>query len=315
MRHLFYIACCLLLSLSGYSQLGAGTLYLASGVVFTADSLVMIPSTNITITGNALTHTYVPVPGYTSGNSISRVYHWTSPITYSGEIGIIYSDAELAGNTELSLQMAFHNAAWTTTSTSTVNTGTNYVSYSASGLTFDQATATNAGVALPIIYAAFGASVKTNYVQLDWQMADIENLHHFDVEFSNDGRNWQTASTITPSLNQTDFSYRHSDLNFSTRYYRIAGIDLDGERTYTKIVSVRNNFGGSNLRIVRQGSNSLLYFTGPAPVAVQIYDMKGQLMQTRNVVQQQCEVNGLIPGTYVIFYIVEGQKLTRKIQL
>lgn len=316
MRYLLYCICSLLLSLPGKSQVGAGTLFLQSGITFVADSLVLIPSTDISINANALTHGYTPLPGATPGtNSIARVYDWISMVNYSGEIGILYSDAELAGNTEALLQMAFRNGAWSTTATSTVNPGTNYVSYQAVGLSFDRVTATSAGVALPIVYSGFSATAKELYVLLNWQMADIDGLSGFDVEYSNDGRNWTVASTITSPAGSMNFSYRHNDMNFSTRYYRVAGVDYSGDRVYTRIITVHNNNAGSGLRVMRSGNNALLYFSGSAPTSVQVYDMKGQLLQTRNVVSQQCEINGLIPGTYVIYYVVDGQKLSRKIQL
>lgn len=317
MRYLIIIACSLLLYNSGSSQVGAGTLHLQAGVIFTADSLVLIPSTNITITGNSLTHNYVTIPGtQVATNSISRVYRWATPVNYSGSIGILYSDAELAGNPELNLQIAYNNNGWTTTTTSTVDPVINYVAYTGNNLTFTQVTATSAGVLLPIVYAGFTAALREQYVALNWSMADMEALESFEVEFSADGRSWSAAANIHAAPGQNSFSYDHYNTNFSTRYYRIAGINTRGVKTYSAIATVRNNSGaGNSLRLVRQGQNTLLYFQGAAPTAVQVYDMKGQLLQTRNVTQQQCEINGLIPGTYVIFYIVEGEKLTRKIQL
>ncbi|WP_276485793.1 T9SS type A sorting domain-containing protein [Paraflavitalea pollutisoli] len=317
MRYITIITCCLLYYGPATAQVGAGTLHLQAGVIFSADSLVLIPSADITITGNTLTHNYITIPGtQVATNSIGRVYNWATNVTdYSGSIGIIYSDAELAGNPELSLQIAYNNGNWTTTSTSTVDPVANYVAYTGNNLSFRQITATSAGVILPIVYAGFTAALREQYVSLDWNMADMEDLESFDVEYSADGRNWQAATRLRPAPGQTRFTYDHKDLNFSTRYYRIAGIDTRGVKTYSSIATVRNSGAGNNLRIVRQGQNTLLYFQGTAPAAVQLYDMKGQLLQTRTVVQQQCEINGLRPGAYVIFYIVEGQKLTRKIQL
>lgn len=304
--------------MSGKSQVGTGTLFLPSGVIFSADGLVLIPSADITITGSNLTHDNIPIPGTTAGtNSIDRVYDWSTLITgYSGEIGILYQPSELAGNTESMLRIAYYDGThWVTAPTGTVDLVLHYVNYQASDIDFNFVTATSAGVILPIIYAGFTAAVKDQYVALNWSMADVEGLASFDVEYSNDGRNWSVATNMTPAPAQRTFRYDHHDMNFSTRHYRIAGIGENGNKTYSTIATVRNSQASSNVRVVRQGNNAILYFQGKAPQAVQLYDMKGQLLQTRNVLQQQCEVSGLIPGTYVIFYIVDGQKLTRKIQL
>jgi hypothetical protein len=315
MRYLLYVLCSLFLWLPGKSQVGAGTLYIAAGTTFVADSLVLIPTTSIAITTNTLTHAYVPIGGVVPAtNSINRVYTWMTNITYSGEIGIMYDPSELAGNTAALLQIAYNNAGpWVTTSTSTV--APNYVAYQASNLTFNRVTATSAGIALPIVYSGFSASLKEQYVLLNWKMADVDGLSKFDIEYSTDARNWTVASSITPTAGVRNFTFQHTDINFTTRYYRIAGIDNNGNRVYTRMAIVSNSNAAPGIRIIRSGNNATLYFSGKAPSSVQLYDMKGQLLLTRNVAAQQTEITGLIPGTYVIYYVVDGQKLSRKIQL
>lgn len=317
MRIILYVISCLLLWLPGIGQVGAGTLFLGSGVIFTSDSLVLIPNTNTNINGNVLTRDFIPVAGTTPGTqSIERKYLFDLPVNYSGEVGIIYSDAELGGNPEGSLQIAYRNGTtWTTTTTSTVDPVNNYVSFQAAGVTFDRVTATTAGITLPITYNSFSASLKDQYVLLNWQMGEVDDLAKFEIEFSSDGRSWSTAGAIADPTGSMDFSFRHNDLNFTSRHYRIVSLDFNGNRVYSRIVTVFNSSAGSSMRIVRSGNNALLYFNGPAPSTVQVYDMKGQLLRTRNVKQQQTELSGLIPGTYIIHYIVEGQRMSRKVQL
>jgi hypothetical protein len=320
MRHLLPFFACLLLSLAGRAQLGIGTgeqLFIQNGTIFSVDSLVLIPGVNTTISTNALTHTYTPAPGVIpSTNSIARVYKWATPITYTGSLGIIYSDAELAGNTENLLQIAYYNTpAWTTTAASTVNTTTNYVAYPAVGITFGTTTATTLGITLPIIFDAFTATLNDQYVLLNWKMGDIENLTGFEVEFSDDGNSWLKAGTVSAAPAQMDFSYRHNDLLFSLRYYRLAALSATGRRSYSRIATVRNGDAGTGLSVVRNGSYStMLYFRGTAPSSLQVYDMKGQLMMRKAVNQQQVEITGLKPGIYVIQYITEGQRVARRIQ-
>ncbi|NII26574.1 discoidin domain-containing protein [Pseudoflavitalea sp. X16] len=319
MRYLVSFVGSLLVVLTGSGQFHVGpgeSLFLQNGVTFTADSLVLIPGADITISNNTLTRSTTPIPGTTPGtNSITRVYSWTAPVTYTGEAGIFYDDAELSGNTENILQIAYRNGtAWTTTATSSINTTTNYVSYLAGSLPFNGLTATTAGVLLPITYTGFSAAVKEQYVLLNWQMGETDGLTGFDIEYSNDGRSWTTAGTIMAPGGKTDFSFRHPDMDFSTRFYRIAMLEDNGRRLYTRMITVRNNNAGSRVRMVRSGKTVILYFSGPAPAMLGVYDMEGRLLMSRNVVRQQCEITGLIPGTYVIYYVADGQKLSRKIQ-
>ena len=62
-----------------------------SGAVLTIDSLVLQPSTDLTITSNRLQRSVINVPVNT-GNSINRVFSFTSPINFTGTAGFFYND-------------------------------------------------------------------------------------------------------------------------------------------------------------------------------------------------------------------------------
>src|ERR1700754_1257812 len=131
MRNFLSCIAGLLVSLQALCQMGIGTdqaLFVQSGTTFFVDSLVMVPSTNFTSSNNTLTHYYVPKPGVTPGtNSIARVYTWNTPVPYAGALGIVYSDAELAGNAEGVLQVAYSGPGWVTTTGSSVDMTGNFV--------------------------------------------------------------------------------------------------------------------------------------------------------------------------------------------
>ena len=317
MRHLLISIGSLLFSLSGFCQLSIGPtgLFLPGGVAFSVDSLVLIPATDLIISNDTLTHNYVPVTGPVPGaTSIARVYRWTVPITYSGELGLFYLDTELAGNTEVLLQIAYGEVPPVTTVTSSVFTTTNYVSYPANGITFSRVTATTAGFILPITYTGFSATVKDQLVLLNWRMEEIDGLHGFEVEFSSNVLNWTTAFAVPAPPGKKVFSVQHNDIHFSTRHYRVAMLNINGERTYTRVVTVYNNNAGSGLHIVRNGAVARFTFSGIAPATLQVYGMSGQLLITQAVVQQQCDISGLVPGTYILSYVAGGQKISRKVQ-
>lgn len=320
MRNLLLAIGSLMLSLAGNGQLSVGpgqSLFLQNGVTFFADSLVFVPGTDLTISNNILTHNYVMVPSIPAGNnSITRVYSLTAPITFTGDLGIVYSDAELAGNTENLLQIAYKNGnTWTTTSTSSVNTTTNLVSSNVTGAGFSTTTATNTGVALPLTYGIFSTALKQQYVLLNWQAFETGNLTSFNIEYSNDGRNWTKAGTVAVTPGQVDFSFTHNDLNFSIRYYRVAGITHSGQETYSRISLVNNGNMTSGLHLLRSGNESLqLYFSGPAPSLVQLYNLSGQLIATQGVKDHQCAFNGLLPGNYIIHYTLNGHRYNKQLQ-
>src|ERR1700733_14543351 len=70
------------------------TLTITSGTIFSADSLVLIPSGNFTIASTTLLETPVAVPGLPN-NSITRVYYLNKLITFTGTVQIYYKLSEL----------------------------------------------------------------------------------------------------------------------------------------------------------------------------------------------------------------------------
>lgn len=320
MRYLLLSICSALLWLQASSQLSVGpteSMVIQSGTTFFVDSLVLEPSTNTTVSNTNLTKSYSSVTGPGGELSITRVYNFSNPLpTYNGEVGIYYDDTELAGNPEGSLQVAYRTgSAWTTTSSSTVDPGANFVSYTATGQIYDQITATQAGAVLPVTFTNFVAALQNNYVQLNWAMGDITGLLNFDVQYSDNGRNWSTAGSVSAPENTRVFSFRHSDLNFTSRFYRILANEVNGIRTYSKLAAVRKSETTSSVSIIRKGSGTVLFFNGSVPAMIQVYDVSGRLLMSRNVQQQQVEIQGISSGAYILHYAIDGKKMSKMIQL
>lgn len=320
MRYLLLIICSALLWLPGQSQLSVGStesMVIQSGTTVFVDRLVLIPSSNTTVSNTNLTLSAVSVPGLSGAMSIARVYNFSNPLpTYNGVAGIIYDDAELAGNPEGALQVAYRTGTtWTTTTTSTVDPVANFVSYTATGQIYNMITATQAGAVLPVTFSRFGAVLKGQYVQLNWTMGDIEGLTNFDVQYSDNGRNWNSAGIIAGSLNTRDYSYQHNDVNFTSRFYRVMANEVSGVRTFTKLAAVRKGAETASLSIIRKGSGAVLYFNGAIPSMIQLYDVNGRMLMSRNVQQQQVEISGIASGAYIVHYVIDGKKVSKMIQL
>jgi|GEM_PF-5175867 len=137
------------------------TFYVKSGTELQIDSLVLIPSTPLTLNGVTISKSYTPISG-TGGSSISRVYQFSEAITLTGITGMYVDDTELNSNIFSALQIAYDpGTGFITTSTSTVNNITNLVSNDFhSPVSISQLTATNTGIVLPVkLQDADGAPV------------------------------------------------------------------------------------------------------------------------------------------------------------
>lgn len=80
--------------------------YIKSGTPFFTDGLSLIPSTDLELKNLTIIRGYssVPWPQY---NSITRIYHFSSPVVFRGTMALDFLDSELNGNKAASLNIAY----------------------------------------------------------------------------------------------------------------------------------------------------------------------------------------------------------------
>jgi hypothetical protein len=315
---------CLLPALSAFSQvLSVGStdvLFIANGTTFSADSLILIPLANLSISSNTLFKNTSPIGSTTPGvTSITRVYNLSAPITYSGTLGLIYQDAELGANTESLLQIAYSPAAagpWTTTLGGTVNTSTNYVNNTFTSTPVLNVTATTSGIILPITHLDFSAQLNDQFVLVSWKVASTTPLVGFNIETSTDGRNWKTTAYMPAVQDEEAYSFKDPDLNFTIRYYRVVITDASGQTDYTSIVSVRRPTAAVVLQIVSSGGDRIINFTNATPDdGIQLYDFNGRLLKKMDLSQSSYNIGSVPSGIYILRFKVATEENVRKIFL
>lgn len=312
----------LLPALSGKSQLGvgsSGSLFVESGTTFNTDGLVLIPSTALTLSSNSIVKTATPVGSSVPGmGSIERVYDIGAPFTYSGSLGIMYEDAELGLNIESMLQIAYRETPtgpWITTSGSTVNTGTNYVTFTASGIDLSSVTTTTANFILPITYSNLSARLDGQFVLINWKAASNTTLEGFNIQSSIDGRTWTNVGHIPAVQNRTEYSFKDRDLNFATRYYRIGMIEATGEITYTNIANVRKPLTPFSLQALLNSGGRVINFINGTPDGIELFDLHGRLLKQSNVAQTSYNIGTIPTGIYILRFKVGTELHVRKLFL
>lgn len=96
---------------------------------------------------------------------------------------------------------------------------------------------------LPITLYAFNAVVKNNDVLLSWQTSQEINSNYFSVQKSYDNKEFSDIGKINASGNSSlSTNYSFTDDNPSSFekpiYYRLAMVDKDGAKIYSKIANV-----------------------------------------------------------------------------
>lgn len=308
----FVVVCSLVLSVRASAQvsIGADGISLVAGTTFSAEGLVLIPQSNLSLTGNTIQKSTTPVNIGGTVYSIANVINFSSPISFTGTVRLNYLDAELNGIPESQLLMAYKSSSvWATSSTSTVNTTDNYVDETISSKTFDGVTASPVYVSLPVSLISFTAKRQSvASVLLRWTTAAEQQNSHFAIERSSDGVHYKAIGTVEASGNAFGFTYSFTDNDplEGANYYRLKQYDLDGrEQLYgVRLIQFENAATALGLypNPVTNAFKVVLSTIPVKPLNYSIQTISGQIIQSGiiSLREQWLETNGLPAGVYVL---------------
>lgn len=288
-----------------------------ASTLFSADSLVLTPGTDLLMSNNILTETATPVQ-IASNGTIKRVFYFGNQLTYTGLLQIYYDPAtELNGNTEAGLVYfdSSSGGTWTKSMTSTVNTATHYVQQTLSAHPFLSASATSTIVTLPLSLVSFTGAWQGNSVPLQWAVDQENEGVNFTVYSSTDASNWQPIATVPGVPGNGLYTYDYTDFQpaGSPIYYRIALNEASGAVIYSNIVIVhRPGAGDPNLRLVADDHSVHVWFDNEQPAAIRIVSAAGQLIHVDPASRVRYDVYGLMSGVYFLQYNVENVWNTRE---
>jgi len=303
-------------------SIGSPGLFIAGGTTFYTEGFTLIPTSDLTITNNTITLSTTPRTG-PLGASINKVFTFSTPINFTGTLGIRYLASELNGNTESLLQLAIGDLPASGTIVTTTNSddgtpGSFYVSNSTiSDVTLGLLTATNFGVTLPIELLAFHAISDGASTQLSWQVGQAINFSRFVVERST-GAGFQSIGVV---LGAGEPSYSFTDVAPATgmNYYRLKMEDLDGSASYSKILSLK--FGPSSFSLAAYPNPALQSLTirrtdasgGAATVVVMDQSGRPLIQRTMEGKKLLLDLSGIPGGIYLVQFRDKGHVETMKV--
>lgn len=229
---------------------GAQGMTIKSYALVCIDGLILSPGSDLTLSNNQLSRSTSNQP-VGSGNTLDRVYTFSTPISYSGVMGLRYSDAELAGNTENAMELIYSSAntgnVWLTVSGSNVNITDNIITNSVVNTTLARISATSA-TPLPVRLVAFTAhkDEKEQSALLHWDVANEENFSGYYVEHSTDGRVF-TQIGMVKAEGKANYSFTDSSPAEGMNYYRLRLADLNGSYAYSPVRTL--SFGINNVQL------------------------------------------------------------------
>jgi hypothetical protein len=316
------ITCAMLaagLAVSAQTQVlsvGATTsLTIKTGTIFSADSLVLIPGADLTLSSNTIQASATPADVVPSPG-INKQYTFGNQITFTGTIQLYYQPSELNGNTENTLEYtdSVTGAGWLPEVSSTVNTSLHYVQFVASSQPFIASTASGPGIDRALSLVSFTGNWNQPQPLLSWVVAQTGGTVTFNIESSVDGANWNTIGTqISQDINGLD-NYQFSDANPPAKnmYYRIELVQPSGQLSYSNIVYLQKG-GNSNSVILVAGNNGVsVRFSGMMPGGIRLINSAGQVLRTDMTSRQEYDLYGLSGGVYFLQYEINGQWAARE---
>jgi hypothetical protein len=167
-------------------------------------------------------------------------------------------------------------------------------------------------VPLPIeLYSIYGRNL-CDVNEINWRTASESNNDYFLLEESIDGELFVEVDRIDAIGNSTKNHSYSSTVSITGNspiyYYRLSQVDVDGELTETKIISIKNTCNTDNINY----KNEEIILTGYENIqSVEVYDLQGRkiIEGTSNVLN----VSALSNSVYNVLVKANGEYFSKKI--
>lgn len=309
---LCFQAMLLLAAAPAIAQLHVGpTAYIqvSGGTTMMIDSVLLIPSTNLSLNNIKFLHSDTPL----AGPSIRSVYTSDVPFNFQGTLGLYYADAQLNGNTAATLQLVYRDGGagnWITTTGTTVNTTTHFLSRTfAAPVLLSGATAISEGTPLPVTFFDLAAYAEKGRVRLDCEIAVTDDRAIYELERSSDGKKFANLEQIPVAAGRRSYRLYDNEPEMGANYYRLRQVGGTGGIIYSRTHKVMfRNDTQSQLTLYPIPTNGVLYLDfGEIPVNgsnITLTAMDGKVLIHKNLLEQvmSIDLHAYAAGNYVLTY-------------
>lgn len=188
-----------------------------------------------------------------------------------------------------------------------------------SGLSIDLGAYEYTDGANPVTLTRFTGAVKNRVATLTWSTALEVSFDHFELEKAvdiNTATSWQKLTSIAASGKAAGSNYRYAaGQTESTAYYRLAMVDQDGSKAYSRIVTLSQE-GNSTVEndekaiIYPNPAKDFIYIKLSGSVTVMsVYNTAGLKLLSRSLSAgvNRIDISQLKAGVYYV--LVGGQKM------
>ncbi len=178
---------------------------------------------------------------------------------------------------------------------------------------------------LPLDISSFNASAEGNSAVLQWTAATQQNTDHYDVQYSQDGTDWESIGSEKVSGNPSmsgNYNYVQYSPASGNAYYRIAQVGTDGSVSYTSVQRLSFGATGGGMNFYPNPSHGQVTITSGTAASndirsVQMLSIDGRALQVSTGFRSgdSFDLSSYPAGVYV--FVVrnsDGTTQTSKVQ-
>ncbi|MCY7291297.1 MAG: T9SS type A sorting domain-containing protein [Ferruginibacter sp.] len=175
---------------------------------------------------------------------------------------------------------------------------------------FDDLAISVQGGPLPVTFEGFVARKLDNgALKLLWNVGDEINVKGYDVEVSNNGRDFTTTGYVT-ATGKNVYSLNYTDKLNGTVYFRVKNIDFDGKTKYSAIIKIYSKeISLSQIEIYPMPARDMVtiqHNLSAERANITLYSNDGKLIMQKlvlpNTLQTQLNLINLNSGLYIVRY-------------
>jgi hypothetical protein len=166
---------------------------------------------------------------------------------------------------------------------------------------------------LPMTWLQSSLSLNENQVIINWKTSNEINVSHYEIEESNDGKEFFSIG-IAKAFNNliiNNYFFNLPEINFE-KYYRIRSIDFDGSYSFSKLMKL-NESTENQIKIYPNPAKSIITIQTQEIInRYSIISSDGKLITNSNVLNQ-IDVSTIETGLYyLILELQNGQTINTK---
>ena len=172
------------------------------------------------------------------------------------------------------------------------------------------------GIPLSLHWTIFTGEINSGGIKLKWEVEQVVNNDHFEIEHSTDGVNFSSIALIAANAgalngSKIDYSFLHTTRANGIHYYRVRQVDADGKYSYSKTISLtlRNPLPAVHLKFNPVHNELELINPGQQTISqILIMDVPGRILRKQNINSNNSSIRSGVQDLPAGYYLLQIKK-------